>query len=213
MIGIVVCCCYKYLKDYYRSFDYWKNNISKYSMFKLFFVFGNITSYYDEPNYDVKKCILTIDQGDAYEDLPIKIVSAFEYIYKKYPEINYIFKTDDDIKINDFDLFVEDINKFTLARNDYGGMYHHVTNGGTLSEYRKEKFTSDGSNKNMNYDKSSYCYGGGYILSVRAVSILSQNKSYFEKQCLEDVAVGHILNKHNIEPVLFESKFIELARL
>lgn len=210
MIGILICCCNKYKNQYEKVSKYWNKIERDTKIFKIFYIFGDPKIKKNEYEFKTKKLILKVD--DTYEALPKKICEAIEYINIYFPEIESIFKTDDDIEFEDIEGLLNDIIKLCIRRSDYAGLVLDKVKSGIIKENRIKKFT----NRNIDqptYDMSTYCYGAGYYISKKSMNYISMNKNYFYEQYLEDVSVGHILNKYKIFPVKINSKYKEVKRI
>lgn len=210
MIGIIVCCCYKYKNQHEKISKFWNNIERKTKIFRIFYLFGNPKIKKNEYIEKDKTLILKVD--DTYESLPKKIYEAVNYIYTYYPEIEGIFKTDDDIEFENVSELLNELKYLCQKSIDFAGIVLDKVKAGTIKPSRMKKFT----NKNIEppkYDMSIYCYGAGYYLSRKSMSCISSNKNYFYNQYLEDVSTGHILNKYKIYPVQMNTKYKEIIRI
>lgn len=208
MIGILVCCCYKYYKQYEYISKKWNkiddNNI------KIFYLFGNekIKNSY----YDSKTNILLLKVNDNYESLPKKIYLAIRYILEKYPEINGIYKTDDDIVYQKIDILIKIIKYCYNNDINYSGLIIDNIDRDKISDRRIRKRFENKKINNIYHSDAIYCYGAGYYLSKTSMKIIKEHQIYIYKQYLEDVSIGHILNKYNIYPIRMNLKFKEIKR-
>lgn len=161
---------YKNLLEYLKNFNY------NY----LIVLCGNET--FREDN------ILYVNVKDYYENLPKKMILAYEWVYKN-TMYTHIYKVDDDfynykIKVNNnYDYYG---NKLI---NRINRTYHY---GKCTNEYLN----------NTPYNNEfifKYAAGGyGYILSRNAIFILLNNKNYIINELYEDKAIGDVLYKNNI---------------
>lgn len=208
MIGVLICCCHKYYKDYEKCRERWKDICTIYPHIKFFYVFGTpgVTKY----NSDTS--VLELDTEDTYESLPRKIYNAIDYIVKNHPEITGIFKTDDDIEFDDYhDLFSE-LGSLLDTKIDYAGVYVDCCQKMPIHKLRLLKFGKINEKKTYFHDQAIYCYGAGYYISLFSAKCIQKNERFFYKRYLEDVAVGHILNKYDIFPMKMLSIYREIPR-
>lgn len=140
--------------------------------------------------------VVILPCSDNYEDLPTKTKLMLKWILDNKPNIEYVFKTDDDIKFNFTKLFKNFID-LSIKKIDYSG--HLVTTPGYESHYHQGKCQSDINDKVIYVDKANYCSGGGYFLSRKSVEIII-NTEIGENVIYEDHFVGKTLNDHNIFP-------------
>lgn len=211
MIAIVICCCYKYHKNYELCLEKWKDTMSKYSsVFRFFYIFGTIgTTKYNENTH-----ILQIDVEDTYDALPKKICKAYEYILTNYPNTKGIFKTDDDIEFTNYDLLPLELLTISQSSIDYAGMFLDQTKTASLIHpLRLQKFSTIKDNVVYSYDKAIYCYGAGYYISKKAIKYICNDSEYVYSRHLEDVTIGYILNKYDIFPTQLHSTCREITRV
>jgi GR25 family glycosyltransferase involved in LPS biosynthesis len=130
---------------------------------------------------------------DDYEYLPSKVHEMLKWINKNYPHIDYIFKTDDDIKFNFINL-LKNFKHITVKKFDYTGLL--VKCKEHYNDYIKKK---DPKFDLIKVPATKYCAGGGYFISKKCVDILILDLLK-ENTLLEDQSVGYCLNKHNIFP-------------
>lgn len=210
MIGIIICCCYKYKNQFEKISKFWNKIEKQTKIFKIFYLFGNPKIKKTEYEYKTKKLILKVD--DTYESLPKKIYEAVNYINTYFPEIEGVFKTDDDIEFEDINELLYELKNLCQKYTDYAGLVLDKVKAGIIKEGRLRKFT----NRNIEtpkYDMSTYCFGAGYYISKKSMGHVSINKGYFYEQYLEDVSMGHILNKYKIFPIQINSKYKEVKRI
>jgi hypothetical protein len=134
--------------------------------------------------------------GDNYEDLPVKTKLMLEWIIKHKPEIEYIFKTDDDINF-DFIKLYENYTEIKSKKINYSG--NVIKTSGYVSEYHFGKCSSDINNKTFYVDPSIYCSGGGYFLSKKSAQVVIETVIN-EDTIFEDHFVGKSLNNNGIFP-------------
>ena len=135
--------------------------------------------------------------GDNYENLPMKTKKAMEWVLNNYPNVDHIFKTDDDIVFHFNKLF--EIFKFVSIRDiPYSGFMtrHNIEH---MSRYHFGKCVNKTIN-NMEFKihPSVYCAGGGYFVS-QSVAKLIVDKIRFQT-IFEDYEIGYFLNQNGIYP-------------
>ena len=151
--------------------------------------YGGVRSEYDANNK-----ILQIMSNDYYEGLPEKVVKMFNFI-SKHNELNkfsHYIKLDDDITI------MQQVNNIT---DDYCGIIYSPSNMNRV--YHIGRCSKDSKFNNMTFEgeaAKSWCLGGnGYVLSNKAMNIVSQDTDYYN-EIYEDMYVAKILKRNNIEP-------------
>ncbi|ARF08737.1 galactosyltransferase [Catovirus CTV1] len=210
MIGIMICCCYKYKNQYEKVSVYWNNIEKEHRMFRIFYLFGNPKIEKNEYNSKTKQLILKVE--DNYESLPKKIYEAINYINLNFPEIEGIYKTDDDIEVKNIDELLRQIKLSCVKNINYCGLVVDKVDSGLIKETRLRKF-SNKKLKDVKYDASNYCYGAGYYISKKSMNYIGSNKDYMYEQYLEDVSIGHILNKYKIHPTKIAGRYKEIRRV
>jgi len=161
-------------------------------IFDYMYFIGNPTL--DQPI--VEDNVVILPCGDNYEDLPIKTKLMLKWVLDNKPDIEYVFKTDDDIKF-DFTKLFENFSEISLNKMDYSGRL--VINNGYESSYHQGKCESDINDKIIYVDKADYCSGGGYFLSKRSAEIII-NTEIGENVVYEDHFVGKTLSDNSIFP-------------
>jgi GR25 family glycosyltransferase involved in LPS biosynthesis len=147
-----------------------------------------------EPLEKREEKIVYLPCKDDYTSLPQKVYEMIKWINSNYPQIDYIFKTDDDIKFNFLHL-IENFQNISLKKFEYAGL--SVDCKEYYSDYLKKK---DSSEPLIKVPNTKYCPGGGYFISKKCVDILLSNLLK-ENTVFEDQSVGYCLNKNNIFPV------------
>jgi len=162
------------------------------SIFKYMYFIGdpNITEPIVEGN------VVTLPCEDNYENLPTKTKKMFEWILNNNQNIEYIFKTDDDIKF-DFNCLSEDFSEIYSQKNDYCG--NLVITNEHESSYHFGKCETDINQKKVSVGTSQYCSGGGYFISLKSAKIIVDN---IDAHCniFEDYSVGKTLYENGITP-------------
>lgn len=133
--------------------------------------------------------ILYVQVEEKYENLPNKMILAYQFIFKNR-KFDYIYKLDDDVIVN-FDR-LEDIPYYNFE------YYGRLVGEKTFDRYsHTNKVSNDSIWKNKKYNKSYYgkWYGGGfsYFISFNAINILINNSTLIKNDLLEDKAIGDTL--------------------
>lgn len=150
----------------------------------------------------VKGNIVYLPCGDNYEDLSDKTHQMLKWILSNNESIDYIFKTDDDIKFN-FELLISLYSEIVLRKLDYAGNYIH--SDGEKTEYHYGKCFDKKKEIMISLKAADYCSGGGYFLSKSASQIILTEMNR-HKTMFEDFSVGKTLNENNIFPVSINIK-------
>ena len=112
--------CEKYQWKADKQKDSWLKTISTFLPF--FHVQGNpeLSSEY-EFNYETN--ILYVKVKDDYNSLPKKVIASFKAILQIYPNLKYIFKTDDDQILTNPKFFqtITNLVKTKKPKTHYGG--------------------------------------------------------------------------------------------
>ena len=138
--------------------------------------------------------IVYLPCNDRYQYLPQKVHEMLKWIISKYPHIDYIFKTDDDVNFNFLNL-IQNFQTISFKNFDYTGAF--VKCNLHYSNYLKKK---DPSSSLIKIPQTNYCPGGGYFISKKCIDILILDLLK-ENTIFEDQSVGYCLNKNNIFPV------------
>ena len=118
---------------------------------------------------------------DEYEYLTKKTLLAFKWIFDNVGFVDYVLKTDDDVKFKK-NKIEEMINNLFKQKIDYAGILHK---GGYRSRHHFGKCSDDRMNSVlMPVPDVTYCIGGAYWVSKKGQEILSSiedYKPYFSK--------------------------------
>jgi hypothetical protein len=153
-----------------------------------------------DPNQELEVTLkddtLTFNIPDNYESLSKKTYLGIKYIKEKHPDIDGIFKTDDNLQIN-----LDNLEELLKNNTDkYWGNVAHITDN-YYSDYHFGKCENSILNTTMEYVKPcAYCSGGGYYIHKSLFEFIINDKEYYE-MLYEDCATGISLNKHGIYPV------------
>lgn len=146
----------------------------------------------------LKGNILTLPTPDTYEALPTKLHATFKWIATTFPASPGIFKTDDDIIMNDLSALVCQVLTYT-ALPYWGLRVGHCSEGAIAEERIADRFT-DTSLRPRHQAAQRYAFGGGYWIGRDALPILIAAEETYRTSVLEDVCTGSILNAAGIEP-------------
>jgi hypothetical protein len=140
--------------------------------------------------------VVTLPCEDNYENLPTKTKKMFEWILNNNQNIEYIFKTDDDIKF-DFNSLSEDFNFLNSQKNDYYG--NLVVTDKHESKYHFGKCETEVNERPISVGDTQYCSGGGYFISLKSAKLIIDN---IDTYCniFEDYSVGKTLYENGITP-------------
>lgn len=182
--------CKKYFEKRKMQKKTWLNKIN----FNYFHVIGDPEIEKSYIDYDQK--IIYTKCEDNYESLPIKTYQSIKLICENFPDLKYIFKTDDDIIIDDgFFEYVFD----TLKNNpdsEYFG-YAIDIHKNKYSEYHIEKVEKESSKKPvLMMKKTTYASGKFYIIKKTMLDKIlnfTNVDKYFESNMFEDYAVGYLI--------------------
>jgi hypothetical protein len=162
------------------------------------------------PKYDEASQIVTLPVSDTYEDLPKKIHAALSWIQTQWPDAPGVFKTDDDILLND----VTDLARALVkhAAEQYWGFMTHKCNAAYVSLARVKGRFNDTS-KRPKHQAARYCFGHGYWLSASALRIAVAAAQDYTESYLEDVCTGYVMNRAGWEPLRVPIPYREMPRV
>ena len=153
-------------------------------------------------DYDINTKILQLRCNDYYEGLPEKVVCMFNFLNNS-PLLN---KYDRYIKLDE-DITIHKIIPDTKILDDYCGYvftpdhlnrYYHMGKCSPNSKFKDTPFEGEAA--------KSWCLGGnGYILSNKAMSLVSQDTDYYN-EIYEDMYVAKILKRNDIDPKDFPNR-------
>jgi hypothetical protein len=142
--------------------------------------------------------IVYLTCGDNYEDLSMKTYHALAWVRKHYSNLDYVFKTDDDVLIS-FEKLHNIYTQLDLKKVNYAGRV--VPCKQHMSTYHYGKCHNKDIEKPILVPPHVYCSGGGYFLSKKAVDICLKSKDQYLSHIFEDQATGLSLKKCNINPI------------
>jgi len=174
--------CKKYSRKRLIQNETWTKEVG----FPWFHVIGD-PELKSEYVHDPDNHLLTVKCKDTYEKLPMKSYLAVKAIVDLFPDVEYILKTDDDMKCN-LQKLQEFINT-DMRPNDYGGEFVAV-NDDNMSTYHYSN-VDDEFKKPFKMMGTAYCPGRFYFLSRRAADVVCASRDFFETQLFEDHSMGY----------------------
>lgn len=148
--------------------------------------------------WDFNTQTLVVKAGDDYLSLPAKTIRAYRAAIETFPDLQYVFKTDDDQHMTDSMFFPKLLSVLQRTSPNYGGNPIHIR---TLQSSSYHQFHPE-LPKNMLVRPGIYCNGRFYLLSRKAIHILLSNEQRIEHEMLEDYAIGQWLPNQIKFPIL-----------
>jgi len=192
--------CVKYEYKAAKQRESWLKDLQT----PYYHVLGNLEL---EANYqfDDQKRILWVKTPDDYNSLPKKVLSAYAAVQQSFPDVQYIFKTDDDqmLQSNNPNKFIDNINKMLerrmqTAKIHYAGHIVDVPKAYLSQYYRIHPELP----KELPVYVTKYCSGRFYILSMEAIAYLISKRELIFQEYLEDYAMGMHLHNRYKNPIL-----------
>jgi hypothetical protein len=192
---LLICGCQKYKLSLEQAIIRFTNPV-----YKVIGILGDINS----PTH-LNGSLLSLQVEDTYETCPAKIQAAFRWIYENYPNTPGIFKTDEDI-------FIDDPNKLGKAILDnikmpYWGFRQQIIVSKPCFEQHRVKYSDK---SEIILPAANYLWGHGYWVSKSAIKHIVNSTLQLKGQ--EDVIIGSILNKAGIFPKQIAIKYNERPR-
>lgn len=181
--------CEKYQWKAQLQKESWLKNLP--SFITYYHVLGN-TNLETEYHFVHDSNLLYVKTEDDYNSLPKKVIASYQTIYQNFPNLKYIFKTDDDQMLTN-PKFFEIIKNIILSRNPkvhYGGFPVNILNPQLSSYYLIHPELP----QNIVLQKTVYCNGRFYLLSKEAIENLITKRKEIEKEYFEDYAIGYNLD-------------------
>jgi hypothetical protein len=197
---LLICGCKKYEPYLHAAIQRFKHD--------SWTIIGIIGDSY-EINYNINTNILSLPVEDTYEALPSKIHAAISWCNTMVPTIPGIFKTDDDIFIDDLELLKKAI--FSNITCEYWGLYTEIC---ASANFTIDRINSRFTNKQLRptFQSAHYCYGHGYWIGKSAIAAIVSAKDEYIASYSEDVCTGYVLNKVNIYPIRIPVTYKEIHR-
>ena len=151
------------------------------------------------PNLDAPKIendTVYLNCRDDYESLIEKVQHGIKWIIDNYPNVKYIFKTDDDVNYNfkNLELIYQNIADKNIQ---YAGLV--VNKFPEISTFHKGKCSNDNlDNVSYQLERCYYCAGPAYFVSKESAKIMIEESDF--KTIYEDYEFGYLLNRKGIYP-------------
>ena len=144
--------------------------------------------------FDKDAKVLWVKTPDDYTSLPKKVIASYAAVMQTYNP-SYIFKTDDDqfLLYNDSTKFFKSLSNIIQTKTQKVHYAGHIVDV-TQSYLSKYHLIHPELPEYLPVYATKYCSGRFYALSREAVYALMLKKKEFEKEYLEDYAVGFLLN-------------------
>jgi glycosyltransferase involved in cell wall biosynthesis len=194
-LGIIILSCKKRLnKAIQKLNNFNKSNID--AVCKIFIGDINIEKTFEKDN------IVYLNISDNYESLPLKIYHSTNWFLKNY-NIDYIFKTDDDISINFKKIY-------RLFEDKISNKHIYCGNVACFKPYLDDWHFNKCENKELDNKKISikyygfYCSGGGYFVhkNILLQTLDRYLQIYLSEQIIaEDLLMGIVINEIDILPL------------
>jgi hypothetical protein len=195
---IMNCVRYRYKAD--KQKETWLKDLQ----LPYYHVLGNpeLTTTYQ---FDHAERILWVNTPDDYNSLPKKVIVAYASIKQSCPNLQYIFKTDDDqmLQSNNPNKFFDNMIKMLEKRQQtnkvhYAGNLVDVPKAYMSQYYRIHPELP----KELPVYVTKYCSGRFYVLSTEAIADLILKREKISSEYLEDYAVGMHLHNRYKNPIL-----------
>jgi hypothetical protein len=148
--------------------------------------------------------VLALDVSDTYEDLPLKTLKLFEWVYRN-TRAQYVLKIDDDCYLDVGRYF----DTLSYRKHHYYGRILHRGVGTMDRAWHHSKSRTDRAKKSIDKSPEPSAYadgGGGYCLSRIAIAALVENsklptgRKLIASSFMEDKLVGDLLSLSKIMP-------------
>ena len=194
-IILLILNCKKYREKAIVQKNTWLKTIP--SNIKYYHVIGDNEKCNGRDIYvDENESIIYTNTLDDYNSLPSKVITALAGIHSKF-DFKYVFKTDDDQKLLNNNLFIQLQDAITQSQCHYGG---HLLN---VPDHISNYYTvHDCLPRDLYLKSTSYASGRFYFLSKSAVEDLIKKKEDIKKQIIEDHAIGLFLDRQFKETIL-----------
>lgn len=156
-----------------------------------------------EYSVDQENKIIYVKCEDTYEALFKKTYLGVKTLLNLYPDIQYIYKTDDDTKCN-----VENFYRLPniIQGYDYAGQIIKTDTHYSTYHY---PYVDDKYKYPLLVENPEFCAGFFYVLSRKAINILLENKYIFNYEiAFEDYEIGKIMHNNKLNVLNFDAKSI-----
>lgn len=144
--------------------------------------------------------VLTFNIPDNYESLPMKVYFGIRYIKENHPDIDGVFKCDDNNPIS-----LDELQKALDGNPDkyWGVKVHHPRQGyWSSAHYGKCEDQHLSKEVQIYIGNHAYCAGHGYYLHSSLFDIIIGNKDCFANGIYEDYEIGKLLSGHGVYPAM-----------
>lgn len=199
--------CKKYMNKALHQKNTWLQHIP--SFLKFYHVIGD-DGLEEEFKFDNTNQILWLKVPDDYNSLPKKVISAYNAVFKTF-KFKYIFKTDDDQMLTNYNFFNILTGILNTNSNIHYGGYIVDVKQSHVSQYYKIHSELP---KNLIVMITKYCSGRFYFLSHNSVKDLLSKMNIIKNEYLEDYAIGYYLDeslKSNMLNLFTNKFFIDMS--
>jgi len=197
---VLIISCWHRLENARKTKDIINKNNKNY--FKVLIVVGKKDGL--EIASHMENDLLIVNAPDNYESLPLKVQSAFHFVYKNYGEGSCCFKIDEDLQIKNAEILTNLMKKLSESSLKYSGFCGN-------NPYYSDRTWHFGKCQNKvisrrpygRRHRSPYAYGGFYYLSYTALETFVTATLKFpdeiQGQVYEDMYVGFTLFEEGIK--------------
>ncbi len=139
----------------------------------------NIIFYKSGKHISFKNNDLTVVAGKKTTDIGLKTIKAFEWASKNI-EFDYIFRTNTSSYVN-----ISELQKKIKTLNNKNYIYSGIKMSLPKNEFRK---------------KIDFISGAGILFNKNTINLILKNKDEFDKNEMDDVALGKLLQNHEVVP-------------
>jgi hypothetical protein len=147
---------------------------------------------------DVENNIVYLPCEDNYESLPQKVHAMISWIYENCPNVEYMIKMDDDVKILNYSLLYEFCKQFAMSKSHYAGSV--IKSVGTSFHHAGKSDTDKMDKIPVKAPKTTFAQGSFYYLSRYAMKIAIDDMLK-KNTIFEDQSLGHCLKQKGISPL------------
>jgi len=173
--------------------------------------------------FDEKERVLWTKTPDDYDSLPKKVLASYDACINHFSKLKYIFKTEDDqmYTLDDPNKFFYTLIATLTSKTIIPSKYHYCGDAIYMSSPDLFHYCSSSSTphdlitESPLQDKTTYCSGRFYGLSVKAIRYLLKKRHRIEKESAEDYAIGlhlHPRFKENIKTLAIKVFFADMPK-